>query len=83
MYIIHIFVLYFVLLKLRIEHEIPRNFNMIPVLFLFMQTTPSCYGAACSAPRLFEMTLSGTWNRPCACVGIRIERNPASGRMVQ
>ena len=32
MYIIHIVVLYFVLLKLRLDYEIPRNFNMIPVM---------------------------------------------------
>ena len=82
MYIIHIVVLYFVLLKLRLDNVIPRNFNMIPVLFLFMQTTPSCHGASFTAPRLFEMTRTGTWNRLSACVGIRIEHNPGSGRMV-
>ena len=46
------------------------------------QATPSCYGAASSASRLFEVTPSGTWNGPCACAGIRNEHIPASGRMV-
>ena len=79
MYIIHIVVLYFALLKLRLEYKIPRNFNMIPV----MQTTPSLSRRIFTAPRLFEVMLSGTWNRLCACMRIRIEHNPASGRMVQ
>ena len=78
MYIIHIVVLYFVLLKLRIDYEIIRNFNMIPVI----QTDAKFVTAHIYCAASVWVSLSDAWNRPCACVGIRNEHIPASGRMV-
>ena len=83
MYIIHIFMLCVVLLKLRMNNEIPRNFNMIPGHAYPSQVCPRAHLLRGLGLRWRCLDLESSLRMHGNPEFTLSEHIPSSGRMVQ